>query len=106
MTLVDISPETLKACALVHKRMEKYGENVPWWYMAPVSLPPKAILAKSTGRGIVKPDVKVYLIGGHNKTVWPDGAPPAGMEVHEYVGLIEGTGWQPLVQLGRDVEMV
>jgi hypothetical protein len=85
--------------------MKKAGDHHPWWFIGPNSLPSQAILARSTGNGVVKPGLTVYLIGGHDREVFV-GENCDKFKIHEYVGLVDGTGWQPLVQLGRDVEMI
>lgn len=104
MTLVDIPRRTILAHERVSKNLKRDGAcYAPWWRVN--ELPAKAILAKSTGRGQIREGVLVYLIGGHNRDVFPAPAHEK-ISIHEYVGLVDGTGWQPLVQLGRDVEML
>lgn len=97
MNVVSIPPEVLKLGTKVIKR---YGNIRPWWVKSPV--PPKGILARSTGCGTLKEGVTVYLIGSHNRNIYPNGEK---MTIREYIGLTD-QGVQPLVQLGRDVEMV
>jgi hypothetical protein len=102
MNLVEVDDDTKKK---VNKHTKgKPAGGYPWWYV--IVLPEKAIEAVSNGKGIVKPGLTVYLIAGHDRTIYPDGAPVDGLKIHEYVGLVKGTAWQPLVQLGRDVDMV
>lgn len=76
-----------------------------WWRVVKSKLPELAILARSTGRGCIEPNVTVYLIAGHNREVFV-GKDCTKFMVNEYVGLVDATGWQPLVQVGREVEMV
>lgn len=99
MKLVPIPPNTKRQS----KRQDV--ERAIWWRVTHDKLPALAILARSTGRGAVKKDVNVYLIAGHDRDIFV-GENCEKFKVHEFVGLVDGTGWQPLVQLGKDVEMV
>lgn len=99
MKLVPIPPNTKRQS----KREDK--ERDIWWRVHHDKLPELAILARSTGRGTVRKGLIVYLISGHDRDVFL-GENCEKFKLHEYVGLVNGTGWQPLVQLGRDVEMV
>lgn len=102
MKIVPIPPATRKLVKKVDKLNK--GASMPWWHIPFEKLPDQAILAVSTGGGVVRPGRTVYLIAGHNREVFPDHGKM--FKLYEYVGLVDGTGWQPLVQLGRDVEMV
>jgi hypothetical protein len=91
MKLVPIDKETKELHARATRLLSR-KKGRTWWYVD--KLPDQAIEAVSTGGGSIKKGLTVYLIDGHNRNIY------------EYVGLVKGTGWQPLVQLGRDVDMV
>lgn len=80
----------------------KRTDGLTWWHKE--KLPEQAIMALSVRGGVIREGLVVYLIGGHNREVFPDDAPK--FKVYEFVGLVKNTGWQPLVQLGRDVELI
>jgi len=106
MKLVPIPTATLKACKQTDERMKKSGDNPPWWRVPFEKIGTHAILAVSTGGGPVRQGHTIYLIAGHDRTIFPDGCPVDGLSIHEYVGIVEHTGWQPLIQLGRDANIV
>jgi hypothetical protein len=100
MKLVPIDKETKELHARATRLLSR-KKGRTWWYVD--KLPDQAIEAVSTGGGSIKKGLTVYLIDGHNRNIYPHGTK---LTIHEYVGLVKGTGWQPLVQLGRDVDMV
>jgi hypothetical protein len=87
------------------KKVDKMNPHPEWWRILFKDLPDMGILARSLATGVIRPGRTVYLIGGHDRTVFI-GEMCEKFKLHEYVGLVDGTGWQPLVQLGRDVEIV
>ena len=101
MRLVPIPPSVRKLV----KCVDKMNPHPEWWRIPFGSLPEVGILARSLGTGVIRPGKTVYLIGGHDREVFL-GNECEKFKIHEYVGLVDGTGWQPLVQLGRDVEIV
>ena len=100
MNLVPI-PQATRLPA--ERTIKKHQGQLPWWHQT--ELPTHGIEAVATGRGSIKQGVKVYLIAGHDRVIYAGTYICEKLTIHEYVGLVDGTGWQPLVQLGRDVEM-
>lgn len=105
MKLTTIPDATLEANLKAEKKLLKERNVITWWRVSAADMPTHAILARSTGGGVIKPGVTVYLIAGHDREVFL-GKDMDKFKIHEYVGLVENTGWQPLVQLGRDIEFV
>ena len=103
MKMVTIPFSTREAARLTDRKMEQ--ADASWWRMREADIPHYGILARSTGKGIIEEGVTVFLIAGHNRDIFI-GDKCKKFFVNEYVGLVDGTGWQSLVQLGRDVEMV
>lgn len=102
MIIISIPQTTLKENQRVEKSLEPH--EVPWWRIKAARIT-HGILAKSTGTGHIKAGITVYLIAAHGRKVYV-GKELSEITVTEYVGLVENTGWQALVQIGRDVEMV
>lgn len=100
MKLVSIPEAAREASGKIDKSLKA---DWPWYRV--IRLPEQAILARSLPSGKIKPGLTVYLIGGHDREIFV-GQNCDRFQIHEYVGLVDNTGWQPLVQLGRDVEMV
>lgn len=101
MIIAQIDEETLfQAKRVIMEGLRK--DSLTWWHKRDV--PAQGIVAMSLGTGTIREGLIVYLIGGHNREVFPDDAPK--FKVYEFVGLVKNTGWQPLVQLGRDVDFV
>lgn len=101
MIIVPIDEETLFQAERIIKEGER-KDSLTWWHKR--KIPDKGIIAMSLGTGTIREGLIVYLIGGHSREVFPDDAPK--FKVYEFVGLVKNTGWQPLVQLGRDVDFV
>jgi hypothetical protein len=102
MKIATIPSKLRRMSRDLDKQLAKGNEHIVWWRLPEEKIPEQGILTESTGDGIISKGVTVYLIDGHKRKVNIDGK---SQYIYEWVGLLD-EGSQPLVQLGRDVDLI
>lgn len=104
MKIVPLDAATKAACKATDKKLMREG-GLPWWRIAHDRLPVAGVEAIATSGGPIKPNTKCLIIGGYDGTRFI-GENLTETTVTDFVVVVVGTGWQPLVQLGRDITLV